>query len=248
MDAETAAPGPAEDEGQNINPYWDPSFWNPLANTYWNTEYWHAKLSDNLLRVAEDEFVDQCLAALEDRAVNNKVNRQQYVQFLRDISKGTLVAQEFKDLPLFLSMIFFTAGCTSGEDCVGEEPKITTAASPQEESQLNGVLCRQLMRFPFLEVVFPFQFLILVSDDVTAAELLAANDTNKILPNLERALDIVLVEGLNCSYAPDEATLRSREGERRQVTPTTQRQPQPQEDCDFSVSVSIEDAADYRKF
>ena len=232
---------------ENLNPYWDPVYWNALANPYWSTEYWHAKFRDNLLRQAQDEFVAQCLTTLEATSQNNKVNRDQFVQFIRQISRGSLVAREFKDLPLFLTMIFLSAACTSGEDCVGEDPAITTASTPEEESQLNQVLCRQLMRFPFLEVLFPFQFLIRVSEGVAAEDLLAGNDPNQIIPSLEKALDHVVLEGLNCSNIP-EITYTPRRRDRSQSGPRAQRQPQPQEDCDFVVDVSIEDAADYRKF
>lgn len=235
-------------EQQTLNPYWDTSYWfNLLSNTYWDVDIWrHADIGDNVLRAAETEFVDQCLTALEDAAVNNKVIGNKYVKVLREISKGSLSAKKFNDLPLFLSMIFFSAACSSGEDCVDEEPAMTTASIPAKEREINIVLCRQLMRFPFIEVVFPFQFLIRTSDNVTAEDLMAQRDSNQILPKLEVALTRVLLEGLGCSYNVSRQST-PRQNPKKDKDPSLQRQPQPQDGCDFVVNISVGDAADYRK-
>jgi len=216
-------------------------------------------------------FVNQCLDLLEAKSVDEKVDRDQYVGFLEELSRGSLKAREFKDLPLFLSMIFFSAGCSHGEDCVDDEPALVvprsngqqqvqdkdSRATPQERDvvSMNHVLCHQLVRYPFLEVLMPFQFLIRVSNGLSASELMmvSENESNRgppIVPNLESALDQALLEGFNCSYSePYLYKPKMMVGTKRKPVFNGQnRQPQSVDECDFLVEVTVSDAADYRKF
>ena len=201
---------------------------------------------------AETAFVQKCLNLLETHASeNNLVSRGDYVHFLSDISKGTLKAQTFQDLPLFLSMIFFSASCSHGEDCVTQAPALTMHRAPvtKGEQDMNAVMCHQLMRFPFLEILFPFQFLIRVSSEFSAEDFLVKSGSDKLVPNLESALDKALLEGFNCTG--DSVTVSRQQtkprGKKQQLAISESRQPQPQDDCNFMVDVTIADAADYRK-
>jgi hypothetical protein len=250
------------------NPYWDELFREsgPSESYNWSTDgsstnpndlednvdgevfmYTTVK-EDNLQPLDQDRFVDECLAVLESKVdVNGKVNRQGYVEALSDISKSSLQARAFSELPLFLSMIFFSASCTSGEDCVTLEPAFTIHSRDSQEHQLNRVLCLQLMRFPFLEVVMPFQFLVRSSSRLTASAVLAENENNPILPTLEVALDQVLLGGFNCSHVAPGGPLPPRATRRSPEERSRRRQPQPQNDCDYVVYATVEDAADFRK-
>lgn len=204
---------------------------------------------------SETAFVQKCLGVLETHASENDlVSREDYVHFLSDISKGTLKAQTFHDLPLFLSMIFFSASCSHGEDCVTQAPALTIHRSlTKGEQDMNAVMCHQLMRFPFLEILFPFQFLIRVSSEFSAEDFLVKSGSEKLVPNLEFALDTALLEGFNCTFGPDDSVAVSRQqtkprGRKQQIDISGSRQPQPQDDCNFIVDVTIADAADYRKW
>lgn len=205
---------------------------------------------------AEISSVQKCLGLLETYASDDdRVSRQDYVRFLSEISKGTLRAQTFQSLPLFLSMIFFSASCSYGEDCVNQPPALTIHRTlTKGEQDMNAVMCHQLMRFPFLEILFPFQFLIRVSSEFSAEDLLVKTGNAKLVPNLESALDTALLEGFNCTYTPPGSPMivsrqknKSR-GKRQQIDVGGSRQAQPQDDCNFVVDVTIADAADYRKF
>ncbi|CAB9507263.1 expressed unknown protein [Seminavis robusta] len=186
----------------------------------------------------QDLFVDQCLTLLEGYSLDGQMDRTSYVQFLMTLSHNSLHAKNFQDLPLFLSMIFFSASCTSGEDCVTQEPAILVHPRGSPENQLNDLLCLQLMRFPFLEIALPFQFLIRVANGVSASEVLSVNETNQIVTTLELALDQVLLQGFNCSFSEDQPPRRVKPDPKR-------RQPQPHNACDYAVEVAVEDAADY---
>lgn len=216
-------------------------------------------LRDNLKIMTQNLFVQQCMELLESHSdKDNRLNRGEYVSFLQDISNQSLEVDDFTDLPLFLAMIFFSASCSNGEDCVSKEAAMSVTPVGTRQSQMNQVLCRQLMRFPFMEVLLPFQFLIRVNTGLSAAELMLLGseegdeeeDQNedvaakRIVPKLEGALDQVLLQGFNCSYVPGEP-IRNR---RREASPRQRsklRQPQPQTDCDYVVKVTVEDAADY---
>jgi hypothetical protein len=257
------------------NPYWDvPSTESsPLESYNWVTPspdgsttnaHDHEKNVDSALvmytsarddnsqapkSVNQERFVDECLAILESNADGNRrINRQGYVDSLSQISKSSLQPKSFSDLPLFLSMIFFSASCTSGEDCVTQEPEITLHSRDNPENQLNRVLCLQLMRFPFLEVVVPFQFLMRSSSGLTASTILSDNENDPIVPTLEVALDQVLLRGFNCTHVEPGGPLPPRPNKRSPAERSKRRQPQPQHDCDYVVYVSVEDAADFRKY
>lgn len=215
---------------------------------------------DNLKIMTQNLFVQQCMELLESHADQDKqLNRAQYVSFLQDISNDSLEVDDFTDLPLFLAMIFFSASCSNGEDCVSNEAAMSITPVGTRENQMNQVLCRQLMRFPFMEILLPFQFLIRVNSGLSAAELMLLGSeegddreadqeedlaATRIVPNLEGALDQVLLQGFNCSYVPGEPIANRR----REMPPRQRsqlRQPQPQTDCDYVVQVTVEDAADY---
>ena len=206
---------------------------------------------------AETSFVQECLGLLETHASDDgRVSQQDYVHFLLEISKGTLKAQTFQDLPLFLSMIFFSASCSHGENCITRAPALTIHRNLDKgEQDMNAVMCQQLRRFPFLEILFPFQFLIRVSSEFSAEDLLVKTAGNaKLVPNLESALDTALLDGFNCSstssrnppIAPTQKT--KARGKRQHIEDSARRQPQPQDDCNYVVDVTIADAADYRKY
>lgn len=212
---------------------------------------------DGIQLMRQSLFVEQCLNLMDSHANRDKLNRQSYVSFLQEISNDALTTRNFADLPLFLSMIFFSASCSNGEDCVSEEPAITIHPAGSPENQMNLVLCHQLMRFPFMEVLLPFQFLIRLNSGLSASDLMVVSeevsapeeedDIARLVPSLEGALDQALLQGFNCSYVPGEPVSQraTRMSPRER---SKHRQPQPQGDCDYVVQVSVEDAADYRKF
>jgi hypothetical protein len=216
------------------------------------------KMNDSLEIISRNIFLEQCLELLESHADDEgRVNKKRYMSFLQELSNDTFKPGDFTDLPLFLAMIFFSASCSSGEDCVDLEPAITIhPPGTVVELDMNQVLCNQLMRFPFMEVLLPFQFLVRLDSGLSASELILmdeskeANEVSQILPTLEGALDQVLLRGFNCSYVPGEPT-RHKHKKKERMSPHRRsqfRQPQPQNDCDYVVDVTVEDAADYRKY
>ena len=247
---------------QTDNPYWefpvaDAATQEPNSDASLSTATAIDEDSDRATvttSAEESAFVKKCVGLLETHASDNEqVSRQDYVDFLADVSQGTLKARTFQDLPLFLSMIFFSASCSHGEDCVTQAPSLVVNRQlAKGERDMNAVLCHQLMRFPFLEVLFPFQFLIQVSSEFSAEDILVAKDKAQIVPNLEFALDSALLKGFNCTYVPGESVVSvSRQpkprGKRQKLISSGNRQPQPQDDCNYVVDVTIADAADYRK-
>jgi len=197
-------------------------------------------------------FTQHCLNLLDTYSSgNNRVSEEEYVEFLQALSQGTFQAQTFTALPLFLSMIFFSASCSSGEDCISQPPQLTLQqqeAAAKGQQDRNVVLCNQLMRYPFLEILFPFQFLIRVPNRFTAADVLApdTNDNNRnggIVRNLEAALDYSLLDGFNCSDTV--ADVAKPRGKKQHLIAAESRQPQSQNDCNYIVDVTIADATDY---
>lgn len=262
----TATTMDQQKQRNNDNPYWE----FPTANPYWDApttatiaeaagqkeESTSTTDSDRAIVAtspAETAFVRKCLGLLETHATDDeRVFRANYVSFLQDISQGTLKANTFQDLPLFLSMIFFSASCSHGEDCIAQAPSLTVNRQTIDkgERDMNAVMCHQLMRFPFLEILFPFQFLMRVGSQYSAADILKVDNQNtRIVPNLEFALDTALLKGFNCSYAPGEPTLlvsrQKPRGAPQRLISSANRQPQPQDDCNYVVDVTIADATDY---
>lgn len=241
---EAASPPSVFDEVDKIMPALSPETSAERGN----------KLNESMDIMSQNLFLEQCLILMESHAEDGRLNKQQYIKFLQEISNDTLNTSDFTDLPLFLAMIFFSASCSSGEDCVSQEPAITIHHPQAAENGMNVVLCRQLMRFPFMEVLLPFQFLVRLDSGLSASELMMVSESEEsdqvagILPNLEGALDQVLLRGFNCSYVPGEPIQYTPKRKPKPLGPRRKsqfRQPQPQTDCNYVVDVTVEDAADY---
>lgn len=213
----------------------------------------------DIARLTQDVFVSECLSMLqmvsssEGQEGREVVTEASYLEFLQMISQGHIEITEFKDLPFYLSTIYLSASCSTGRDCISEEPIIV-----MQDIHATVVLCRQLMKYPFLEVRLPFQFLIRTSNDMTAKDIIiVSNDEvqkSPVTSRLESAISQVLLQGFNCTSAMEQerrknksrkpTTSFKKKPKKHQLT----RQPQPQHDCDVVVETSINDAADYRKF
>jgi hypothetical protein len=87
---------------------------------------------------------EKCFTLLEQESGGDVVTRSEYVSFLGALTDGDLDYVNFDDLPELFKLIFYSTACTSGQDCVHENPSISLNTSGVS-LRLQQFLCRQVM-------------------------------------------------------------------------------------------------------
>jgi hypothetical protein len=158
----------------------------------------HSKSRRRLASPITDEELDLCVTSLEEVAIDGKVGREDYLLFLEDFSSSSLTFEAFADLPVPLILVFYTAACSSGRDCINQEPAVSldhVGASPG----LLSVLCSSIKDMAVRQIEFPFQYQMQYQGNgVEAEDFLLGGIDGIDARNLEEATQLALLENLSC--------------------------------------------------
>jgi hypothetical protein len=151
----------------------------------------------------------KCYSLLDDATstTNGIMGQEEFVSFLKEMTDGGLSFGRFADLPALFVMIFYTAACSTGSDCVpGNRPQIEIGdtANPNEEIQF---LCQQTLKSTFSTAESVFEYFIRYSTD--------AIDEGDLATCLSTATVNVLLEDLASCPVLTEVDLTQRKKERR---------------------------------
>lgn len=90
------------------------------------------------------EAYEKCFSLLNEVAEDDVVTRAGYVDFLGVLTNGDLAYDDFEELPDLYTLIFYSTTCTSGQDCVHENPTISLNPEGVSVGSLQ-FFCRQVM-------------------------------------------------------------------------------------------------------
>jgi hypothetical protein len=79
---------------------------------------------------------------------NSELRQEEYLEFLRLLTDGAVAYDRFQDLPAIYVMIFYTAACAEGDDCVpGSTPAIRISETDTgEPSEIVQLFCKQILK------------------------------------------------------------------------------------------------------
>ena len=116
------------------------------------------------------------------------MGQEEYVSFLMQMTDGELSFGRFSDLPALFVMIFYTAACTSGTNCLpGNRPQfeIGDTSDPNDVIQF---LCQQTLKSTTSTAQSVFEYLIRYStdtiDEADLATCLSTATVNVLLKDL----------------------------------------------------------------
>jgi hypothetical protein len=148
--------------------------------------------------------LDRCTASLEEVAEDGAVGRDEFITFLEDFSGRSLVFQDFLELPLSLILIFYTAACSSGRDCVNQEPVVSVEHVGVSQGLL-AVFCTSVRDVVVVQINFRFQYQIRYQNGTTLDQLLQGS----LKEDVEQATELVLLNHFGCD--PNSSQRRVRE-------------------------------------
>ena len=231
-----------------------------------STKVEHAQDSRFLIGLAiTPQDLSRCERQLEEVAINGQVSREQYIIFLEDFSGRSLVFQEFDQLPLSLVSTFFTAACSVGRDCTGDNP--TIPLDPIGISQaLLTLFCSSIKRIAAIQIVIGIQYSIRYDDNLSGEEIFEGVGGNTIRSDLEEATQLVLLDHFGCELWTQRRTREhiivqelqrrselspSIRGTGRRISSDTPAILQTEEGlprCDYLVEAKIREIIDIRKY
>jgi hypothetical protein len=148
--------------------------------------------------------LDRCTASLEQVATDGAVGRDEFITFLEDFSGRSLVFEGFLDLPLSLILIFYTAACSSGRDCVNQEPVVSVDHVGVSQGLL-AIFCTAVRDVVVVQINFRFQYQIRYQDGTMLDHLLQGS----LKEDVEQATELVLLNQFGCD--PNLSQRRMRE-------------------------------------
>ena len=225
-----------------------------------------------------DYELASCIKTLEGFAVDGEVNQEQYLLFLESFfpsssssSNSEMKFDSFQDLPIELILIFNTAACSSGRDCLNEEPAITLDHVTTSLG-LMASLCSSIKDLSVLQIEFSFQYQFKYqspgNNEIEAESLFDTGINGIDAKSLEGAIENVLLEKLTCGQDNHSSNIlhnhRRRRDSRylrkdtesnsdilmddeREVTRNLQGH-HGTSVCDFIVDAEIVDATNFSKF
>jgi hypothetical protein len=204
----------------------------------------------------------KCYSLLDEATsvTNGSMGQEEFVSFLMEMTDGDLSFGRFADLPALFVMIFYTAACHTGSDCIpGNRPQfeIGDTSNPNEESQF---LCQQTLKSTFSKAESVFEYFIRYSTDVI--------DEGDLATCLSTATVNVLLEDLASCPVLAEVDLTERKKQRRNAllrnAPTYVQSKDRQQQrrlqslgsagttddsmCDYDILVTVDRFTELRKF
>lgn len=141
--------------------------------------------------------LSRCERQLDEVAINGQVGREQYIIFLEDFSGRALVFQEFDQLPLSLVSTFYTAACSGGRGCTGDNPTISLDRVGISQTLLT-LFCSFIKGISAVQIVIRFQYLIRYDDNLSGEEIYQGVGGNTIRSDLEKATQLALLDHFEC--------------------------------------------------
>jgi hypothetical protein len=156
-----------------------------------------------LLRHYNRELQDSdisCLSDLQDVAGDdNTVDMNEFMTYISRVSGGMMEVKKFSDLPLSLILIYHFVSCFGGRNCVRRGVPLDTTG--QSGTALN-ILCSKVDSIVPDFVTLTFRYLIRYDSALTAEEVMAGVNGNRIIPNLEMVSEKILLQDLGCVASP----------------------------------------------
>lgn len=140
------------------------------------------------------EAYQLCYEQLESVAVDNKVLPPQYLRFLYNFSEGSANYTSLAQLPANLYLLFYTTACSSGQDCLTQEPFISTHQQGLSFSLLN-FFCEEVYTYIDTSVELSFEYSIRYNSEVIADD--------EISQCVSAATKNILYENFGCSTQMD---------------------------------------------
>jgi hypothetical protein len=89
----------------------------------------------------------KCYSLLDEvSAAASTMDQEQYLQFLQLLTDGSISVDRFQDLPVVFVMIFYTAACTTGDDCTNGNMPAVAVANTDTPSDTIQLLCKQVLK------------------------------------------------------------------------------------------------------
>lgn len=188
---------------------------------------------------------------------NSTMNQVEYLQFLKLLTDGKVSFNRFQDLPLVFVMIFYTAACTTPDDCMtGSDPvvPVNNTGIPSDTTQL---FCKQILKSTTTTAVAQFEYTIRYDpakiQENTLAVCLSKATVNVLLEELAGCPPLTSSRRLESEPA-GEALFKSRlrvpynaEKRQRKLQNLGSASTPDNSTCPYSISASVETITEFRK-
>lgn len=139
----------------------------------------------------------KCYSLLSEvAAAASTLGQDDYVQYLKMLTNGDVSVDRFPDLPVVFVMIFYTAACPFGTDCMpGNTPAIAIGdtSNPSDDLQL---FCKQTLRSTFNTADASFEYSVRYNpDNVDEGALAVCLSTATVNVLLEQLASCPMIVG-----------------------------------------------------